>query len=426
MSAGSAADFSCASRESERINTVTIVTEERLANPMGTRVIMHTPDPEHGMAQYVCEMAIALTQSGVPLVLFCPENFKGQDELRAAGVQIEHAAFRAVSKAGLAERIMRNLRFAAKSAIAEFRLLRRGDVVHFQGVLHLPFGFLFLLVAILRGGAIVLTVHDPLPHRWRFPGILSRLERKMLELSYHLGQVIIVHNQEGKSLMVHEFHVPESSVSVIPHGHYSRKAGQVPTFPRFDRLRLLAFGSIRENKGIHLAIQATQMLNGDAGIPVSLTIAGCPYNAAEQQYWRQCKQLISRKPGSIEVIERHIPDDEIESLLARHHAVLLPYTDFYSESGVALLALSHRRPILATTAGGLGELMQQGACGIPIDCANAEAVGHAILAAIDIGPERLQEMGLKGSELMHQTRSWHSIAHQTAAVYNQIISRRVR
>ena len=395
-------------------------------NSVGPRVIMHTPEPEHGMAQYVFEIVMALTKSGVPVVLFCPENFERQDKLLAAGVQIEHAAFRAVSNAGFTERMTRNLRFATKSAFREFRLVRPGDVVHFQSMLHLPLGFLFFLTAILRGGSIVLTAHDPVPHRWRLPRALSWLERKMLQVSYLLSDEIIVHNQEGKDLMVRAFHIRESSVSVIPHGHYSCNASQGVRFPPFDCLRLLAFGSIRENKGTHLAVQATQMLNAGGGIPVSLTIAGRPCNAAEQQYWRQCKQLISRKPDGIEVIERHIANEEIEPLLARHHAVLLPYTEFHSESGVASLALSHHRPILATTAGGLGELMQQGTCGIPIARANAEALEHAISAAIHLGPERLQTMGLKGSEFIRQSRSWDSIARQTTAVYNQLVSRRLR
>jgi glycosyltransferase involved in cell wall biosynthesis len=385
---------------------------------------MHTPEPEHGMAQYVSEIVIALAKSGVRVVLFCPENFNEQEKLRAAGVQIEHAAFRAVSNAGLVDRIMRNLRFAAKSALTEFRLVRSGDVVHFQGVVHLPLGFLFFLVAMLRGASIVLTVHDPLPHRWRLPGNLSWFERKMLEASYHLSEDIIIHNQEGKNLMVREFHIRESSVSVIPHGHYWCNADQAGNYPPFDCLRLLVFGSIRENKGTHLAIQATQTVNAIAGVPVHLTIAGSPCNAAEQQYWRDCKELISTNPDNIEVIERHIANDEIGSLFAQHHAVLLPYTDFHSESGVASLALSHRRPIVATTAGGLGELMRDGACGIPILSADAEAVRLAILTAVSIGAERLQLMGIKGSEFMHQTRSWHSVARQTTAVYNHVVSRR--
>lgn len=378
------------------------------------------------MAQYVSEIGLALFEAGVPLVLFCPQNFEQKDKLRAAGVPIANAAFRDVSNAGLVQRIIRNICFATKSALAEFRLVRPGDIVHFQSLLHLPLGFLFFLATILKGGSIVLTVHDPVPHRWRLPRPLSWLERKMLELSYRMSDEVIVHNQQGKDLLVHKFHLKISHISVVPHGRYFCESRPEQLFPSFNCFRLLAFGAIRENKGLHLAIQAIQMLNSSAGIPVLLTIAGRPYNAAEQEYWRRCKQLISAEPENVEVIETYIADEQIGPLFARHHAVLLPYTDFYSESGVASLALSHSRPILATSAGGLGELMQQGACGIPIAPANVEGVEHAISAAICLGPERLRAMGLKGNEFLRRMRSWSSVARQTMDVYNQVIGKRSR
>jgi glycogen(starch) synthase len=386
------------------------------------RVLMHTPEPQHGMAQYVSTIAKALSKSGVPVVLFCPENFVRKEELRAAGVHIEYAAFRPVSSAGVAERIMRNISFAMRSAPRQFRVTRPGDIVHFQSILHLPLGFAFLFAAILARASIVLTVHDPTPHRWRLPRGLNWIERKMLEIAYRLSDKIIVHNSEGKDLMVRRFHIPETSVSVIPHGHYSGEVSQT-AFPPSDCLRLLAFGSVRENKGLHLAIRATRIVNASSRMPVILTIAGRAHNAAEERYWEECKKLIVSRGGEIQLIEGHIADEEIAPLLARHHAVLLPYTEFHSESGVALLALSHSRPILATTTGGLGDLMQRGACGVPIMSASAEAVADAIAMAIDMGSERLQELGSRGYNFVRRTRSWESIARQTTAVYGSLAQR---
>lgn len=385
---------------------------------------MHTPEPKHGMAQYVSEIGLALAEAGVQVVLFCPENFEQKDRLRAAGVPVANAAFREVSNAGFAKRVMRNIRFAMQSVLPEFRLVRRGDILHLESLLHLPLGFLFFLPAILRGGSIVLTVHDPLPHRWRFPRPLNWLERKMFELSYRMSDEIIVHNQQGKDLLVRRFHIAPSKIFVVPHGRYFCESAQELHYPSFDCFRLLAFGAIRENKGLHLAIEAAQTLNSAPGIPVRLTIAGRPHNATEQEYWQRCKELISAKPANIEVIETYIADEEIGPLLAQHHAVILPYTDFYSESGVASLALSHSRPILATSAGGLGELMQQADCGIPIAPANAPGVERTIAAAIAVGPERLRGMGLKGNEFVRRMRSWESIARQTTAVYDHVIGKR--
>jgi len=286
-------------------------------------------------------------------------------------------------------------------------------------MLHLPLGFAFLFLAKLRGARLVLTAHDPLPHRWRLPHCLRWLERGMLHFSYRLCDVIIVHNQTGRSVLLREFHLQPDRVFVIPHGWYAEAGNAQTSYPRFDCFSLLAFGSIRENKGLHLVIQAVQVAASQSRLPIRLTIAG-RIDVAEERYWQACKQLIAAKPDAIELIEHVIEDDEVAPLFARHHAVVLPYTSFFSESGVANLALSHQRPILATTQGGLGELIEQGKCGIQICSPTVQSVAHTILAAVEAGPERLWRMGVAGKEFVRETRSWDFVARQTAGVYLQL------
>lgn len=387
------------------------------------RVIVHTPEPSHGAARYVAELVAALARVGAPVVLFCPANFEYEAPVREAGGGIVHASRRDVSPAGLLSRLARNFRFVMQTALAQFRLARRGDVVHFQNPMHLPLGFVFYLLVMARGASIVLTAHDPLPHRWRFPRAAQWLERWMLGVSYRLCDRIIVHNEKGKEVLLREFQQSAERIAVVPHGPYpeAEETGEGASYPRFDCLRLLAFGSIRENKGLHLAIRAVQTAASEPVPRVCLTIAG-GVSSAEEQYWLACRRLIATHPGVIEVIERPIDDDEIGPLMARHHAVILPYTEFFSESGVASLALSHRRPILATTSGGLGELMERSGCGIPISSPDPGSVSRAIRTALRLGPDQLQQMGIAGNRFIRQARSWDRIADETIAVYSQLVA----
>jgi glycosyltransferase involved in cell wall biosynthesis len=103
---------------------------------------------------------------------------------------------------------------------------------------------------------------------------------------------------------------------------------------------------------------------------------------------------------------------------------VLSYTSFFSESGVANLALSHQRPILATTQGGLGELIEQAKCGISISSPTVQSVTETILAAVEAGPERLRQMGIEGNQFVRETRSWDFVAHQTSVLYRQLASGR--
>jgi glycosyltransferase involved in cell wall biosynthesis len=187
-------------------------------------------------------------------------------------------------------------------------------------------------------------------------------------------------------------------------------------------LRLLAFGSLRENKGLYLSIAAVQQLRQDATKrPIALTIAGSLPNRMEQAYWDSCVRLIAKQPAGIEVEERRIGDSEIAGLFARHDAVLLPYVDFHSDSGVAMLALSQGRPILATSAGGLGELLREADCGILIESPTVDAVIAAIHKAASMSPEVLRRKGLNGYFHVLTHRSWKAIAEQTRTVYAEFI-----
>jgi glycosyltransferase involved in cell wall biosynthesis len=387
----------------------------------GERFIMHAPEPSQGSAKYVAELVAAMAHAGMPVILFCPANFEYADQVIAAGAEIAPMPARDVSPANLASRLFRNFLFLGNAMIAQLRLERRGDIVHFQFPQHLPLGFVFYWIALLKGGKIVLTAHDPVPHRWRLPRFLRWLERGMLKLQYDLCAAIIVHNQRGHEILVQEFNQDAERVFIVPHGCWMEGNGD-DDYPEFDAFRLLAFGAIRENKGIDLVIDAVEMLSGKSAVPVRLTIAGTLNNAAEEEYWQACKDRIARSPDSIEVIERFIEDEEVAPLIARHHALILPYRDFFSESGVATQSLTHRRPILATASGGLQDLLQQGRCGVGIETSTVDGVAAAISTSIGLGPRELQAMGIRGDSFLRANRSWEAVAQQTYRVYSKLLA----
>jgi glycogen(starch) synthase len=388
--------------------------------PTSRRIVIHTPEPQDGAAQYVSELVAALAGIGLEVVLFCPENFKYAQKVREAGVAICASPERVVSTASLASRLFRNFQFLAGAALSQMRLARRRDIFHFQNTLHLPLGFVFYLLVKLQGGSIMLTAHDPLPHRWRFSKRLKWLERAMLGRSYRMCKKIVVHNERGKEILEREFQIDPARIAVIPHGPFSAASTEHTPYPEFDSLRLLAFGAIRENKGLHLAIEAVQIVNRASNIPVYLTIAGRAHTSAEEQYWSQCQKLIALTPELFEVDLGYVPDEKVSGIVASHHAVILPYQNFFSESGVAALALSHDRPIIATTAGGLGELLRKGLGGISIDSPTVEAVVDAIQMALQIGPRVLLQRGINGRKFVTEARSWDWIARQTAKVYGEL------
>jgi glycogen synthase len=380
--------------------------------------IVYTPEPMDGAARYTTDFVKALRAEGVRVALFCPRNFVYADELRESGVPLLQTGERDVRPASLLRRIARNICFALTSTRSLFSAMSGGETVHFQMPLHLPLGFVCYTAVRLKKAHIVLTAHDPLPHRWRMPGRLSSFEKAMLGMSYRMADAIVVHNLSGKAILEKHFGVSASRIEVVPHGPMA-DLGMECDYPEFDRLKLLCFGAIRENKGIQLAIEAVQALRA-RGYQVELTIRGELYTASEEQYWCDCLELTARSPEGIHVEEGFVPDGQISELMAAHHAVLLPYSAFFSESGVAALAVTHARPLLATRDGGLGEMLDELHCGIAIDEPDVVSIMRAIEKAFEAGPECLREMGTSGRANLLAKRSWRTIAQRTAQIYARL------
>ena len=388
------------------------------------RVVLHTSEPSSGAARYVKELVAGLAANDMKVTLFCPPGFIYLNEVRSCGATVALSSHRRTGRGGLAARVAGNIRFLIGTASRQLRETQRGDIVHIQFPLYFPVGLAFFLLARMRGCAIVFTAHDPVPHKWLLPARLRPVEWNALRWAYSLSDRLIVHNETGRRILTERFHQKPNKIAVIPHGPLGtfQKIGSAPD----SGLRLLVFGSIRENKGVHLAIQAAQLLNTGGQIRVHLTIAGDLANAREQAYWDYCVGLINQKPAGIRVIHRYIEDHETGPLLAEHHAVLLPYAEFTSESGVAAMALANSRPIVATRAGGLGAILAKCPCGIAIQETTANGVAEAIDAALAAGLEGLREMGEQGAAFMGSERSWEEIGRRTLVLYSELRAREIR
>jgi glycosyltransferase involved in cell wall biosynthesis len=320
--------------------------------------------------------------------------------------------------AGFLARVARNMRFFLGSCFRQVRLSRGRDIVHFQFPLYFPAGLILFALARIQAGFIVYTAHDPVPHKWLLPRGLRFIEKTCLHWAYSLSDRIIVHNEAAKELVVRVFSQRPSKVAVIPHGATAIERAET-SFETSDVLEILMFGSIREDKGADLAVEAVRRINS-RGLRVHLVIAGMVANAREQIYWDDCKRAIAQEGQGITVVEQFIPDAEVPSLLGRCHVVLLPYRDSASESGVATVALASGRPILATRKGSFATLLDAADLGIPIAAPSVESVEEAIHSALAIGPVALRAKGATGLEYIRTTRSWQSVAKSTATLYAEL------
>lgn len=145
----------------------------------------------------------------------------------------------------------------------------------------------------------------------------------------------------------------------------------------------LFFGHVRPFKALDVTLRAWAKLQTEDAL---LVVAGEAWWNSAEEYRRLATELglpmvdlrppTSRPPGGRAVAFdfRFVPDAEIATYFAAADAVLAPYR-IEAQSGVALTAFHFARPVIATTVGGLPEIIEEGKNGslVPPDDPNALA-----------------------------------------------------
>jgi glycosyltransferase involved in cell wall biosynthesis len=130
----------------------------------------------------------------------------------------------------------------------------------------------------------------------------------------------------------------------------------------------LFFGHVRPFKGLDIALDAWRLLKTD----VTLVVAG-------EVWWKGEEEYRSRAAGlrNVRLEFRFIPDAEIAAYFAAADVVLAPYR-IEAQSGVALTSFHFARPVIATSVGGLPEIIDEGVNGMLVPPEDPAALARAV------------------------------------------------
>lgn len=217
--------------------------------------------------------------------------------------------------------------------------------------------FFFLVNRLHRsGGKLIWTVHNLSPHQKYHPKLASRGLESIAKVAD--GFICLSEFSKQKLLSQYSF-IDKSSVTVVPHLHYSDHYTAVDKNNALDALvknpkpvQLLCFGVIRDHKGYGRLFEVVKKLKSCQN--VGWIIAGNPGKDGISDNLKKLWSEISIVYKAC----RYINDKEIPSLFAAADAVVLPY-DAILNSGTAILALSFERPIIAPAIGSLIELKEK-------------------------------------------------------------------
>jgi glycosyltransferase involved in cell wall biosynthesis len=129
----------------------------------------------------------------------------------------------------------------------------------------------------------------------------------------------------------------------------------------------LFFGHVRPFKALDVVLEAWGEIESDA----LLLVAG-------EAWWESAEKYRGLARGKVRFDFRFIPDAEIATYFAAADVVLAPYR-IEAQSGVALTAFYFSRPVIASTVGGLPEIVEEGGNGLLVPPDDP----HALACAID-------------------------------------------
>ena len=223
------------------------------------------------------------------------------------------------------------------------------DIVSIQSTI--PIFDQYFFSSLKRHSKVLLTVHDVIPPVESFYWSKGSL-RNIYKKANHL----IVHSSMNKDQLCNEFSITPEKVSVIHHGTKTN-------YPKLDvdkckanvgvnngKNSILFYGSIRKQKGFDLLIKALK------GIDCNLIVAGAvPFGDSFDRY---DKLIEDNGVNCIKYIE-YILEEFTNELFQACELVVLPYTYFYSQSGVFMQAIQYGKPVVASDVGCFKEYIEK-------------------------------------------------------------------
>lgn len=298
----------------------------------------------------------------------------------------------------------------------------KGDLLHIQWWTYYlaPVELAILLSAKLRRKPVVMTMHNVLAHE------TNRLDRVLTRLTLRFPDRFIVHTGENRRQLREIFGVDERRVSVIPLGTFDfyaegdmsreearRELGLTP-----EGRVLLAFGNIREYKGVDVLLRAFRRV-ADAVPRAKLVIAGACWTG-----WDRYEKIIDelRLRDRLLLSIGFVPSEKVKVFFRAADLAALPYLHFEAQSAIGNIALAFGLPMVVTRTGGLPDLVRDPDAVVPPD--DEEALAKTLIACLN-DEGRLRRWGADSTELAGEF-SWSRIGERTIRLYEEVILERAK
>jgi glycosyltransferase involved in cell wall biosynthesis len=271
--------------------------------------------------------------------------------------------------------------------------------------------FNLLGLALLRDIPLVLTVHDSLIHVGDADS--AKTPQWVYDLACFRARERIVHAPQVKEQLTKRTGVPAHTVHVIPYVI----VGDVDISARVDvqpQPEILFFGRIWEYKGLEYLIRAEPLIT--ARVPqVRIVIAG-----TGEDFARYRAMMVH--PDHFIVHNEYVSDEKRAELFRRAAVVVLPYIEA-SQSFIISIAYRFGKPVVATTVGGLPEMVDHGRTGFLVPPRDIESLAASVVDLMQ-NDEMRRAFGQNGMRKVNVECAPEAVGLQTVNVYRRAMADR--
>lgn len=310
----------------------------------------------------------------------------------------------------------------------------RIDVVH----VNLPLVPFFAVPRAFRG-AVVATVHTT----WKgendalknepflelnanekvvriFNEALRFSERKMLERADR----IIAVSTFTKNELLEGYGIDAKKVQVIPNGVDINKfkppdeKDKVKQEWRFADCKVVLYvGRLYRRKGLTTFLRAASIILRKFR-NVKFVISGGGFFGEEERLRALARKL---RIEEAVVFLGYIPDKALPKLYQAADVFVLP-SIYEGMPFTVLEALASGLPVVATKAGGIPEVIDDGKNGFLVSPMDYQGLADKVLYLLE-NPKHAREMGFMGRKRVEERFSWHEVAKQVLEVYNEVLAK---
>jgi glycosyltransferase involved in cell wall biosynthesis len=308
--------------------------------------------------------------------------------------------------------------YVAAGSLAAARLARTGGFHALHAFWPLPQGLLGLAAKRASGLPLVSTFFG-VELTWmekQFP-FLSPLLKRIVRGS---DAVTAISTYTAERL---RRAVPGVDPAVIPFGAAVEPPAEPPvyTWDGTGTFELLFVGRLVERKGVHLLLDALAALPPSR--PVRLNVVGDGPDRSRLEARATSLGLDDRV-----VFHGFVSHEEKQRRFAECHAFVLPAViDAKGDTeglGVVLIeAQAYAKPVIASRAGGIVDIVDDGGSGFLVAPGDAGALAGAVAACMD-DPDRARRMGERGRATAAERFGWPAIAGRLADLYRSLPGRR--